>query len=259
MNYRKIGHIRAQYRELVKKEPHDGPYHIKSLSWNLQYYTVCASTETEIDRSFKQVYYLNKLDKILPYGIIAYRQRSSYGQKNRQWKSPIGGIWLSVAFSWSRNVSLPLAVIEGLCLQLERMNVHVQFKWPNDLVINNRKLVGILPRLVIRSNGSYVAKVGIGLNVRNITPPEGISLFDITLPCSISLDLLVAKVLRGLEWSIQNTHKQEFIRQSVEKRLIGLGKPFPCKGFMWKIVGLDINGGIMLSRRNQTMTYKSSF
>jgi len=259
MNYRKVGHIKAKYRELVKKEPYNGTHYVKSLFWNLRYCIVCASTEIEIDRSFKDIHCVNKLDKILPYGIIAYRQRSSYGQKNRQWKSSLGGVWLSVAFPWSRNISLPLAVIEGLCLQLEKMNVHVQFKWPNDLVVNNRKLIGILPRLIIRSNGSYIAKVGIGLNVRNITPSEGINLFDITRSCSICLDLIVAKVLRGLDWSVHNAHEQEFIRQSVEKRLIGLGKPFPCKGSIWKIIGLEINGGIILSRRNQIIVYKRSF
>nr|AUG32772.1 putative Biotin--acetyl-CoA-carboxylase ligase [Paulinella longichromatophora] len=256
MKHHKVGNIRSKHKQLIQQDCQNKILQADVLQWTLQHHLICGSTEQEIDEGLKLICCLQSLEsKNFPYAVIASRQRFSYGQNNRRWESPPGGIWLSAAFPWSYDqsvTSLTLAVIEGLSLQLENLGVPVQFKWPNDLIVNRRKLIGILPRLSIRGDNLCIAKVGIGLNVNNISPSEGINLCDILNLHIIDLDGVIARVLRGLEWAIFNAHKKEFIRQSVQTRLIGLGKPFPYKGLIWKVIGIDTKGGIALRRGYNT-------
>lgn len=97
--------------------------------------------------------------------VIASEQSAGRGRLGRAWASPPGGLWLSVilrprlpAAQWPR---LAFAVSVAVARALERtLNVPAQVKWPNDLVLDGRKLGGVL----LEAAGGYVV-VGIGLNV----------------------------------------------------------------------------------------------
>ena len=69
--------------------------------------------------------------------------------------------------------------IATLVERLERIGVNVKIKWPNDLLVDGKKLAGILPRLFSRGGELRLFRVGVGLNVFNNVPKEGISLKQI--------------------------------------------------------------------------------
>ena len=116
-----------------------------------------------------------------PRAVIATHQRRGVGQWGRAWVSPPGGVWISAALPWTSPASgqaglLGLALALSLVQRLERRGLSVQIKWPNDLLVHGRKLAGLLPGVVQRGSQLRLLRIGLGLNVRNPVPSEGIAL-----------------------------------------------------------------------------------
>lgn len=103
--------------------------------------------------------------------LLAEYQTSGRGRRGRAWLAPPGGaVCLSLSWTFAevpRDAgALSLAV--GVCVlrALEMQGVSdVHLKWPNDVLVGDRKLGGILIELRAESAGPACAVVGIGLNV----------------------------------------------------------------------------------------------
>ena len=90
--------------------------------------------------------------------VVADEQREGRGRFGRSWLSPVGGLYATYVVALHPMISLTsgIAVVRALA----RFGVDVRLKWPNDLVIDGRKLAGVL----IETAGD-VALVGIGINL----------------------------------------------------------------------------------------------
>ncbi len=101
---------------------------------------------------------------------LADTQTAGRGRRGRHWVSPPGqSLYLSLFWVFSR----PAAELAGLGLvaavvaaeALRTLGVAaVQLKWPNDLVVNEHKLGGILVELVRTGENNQGAVVGVGIN-----------------------------------------------------------------------------------------------
>jgi len=108
--------------------------------------------------------------------VVAGEQLGGRGSRGRWWHSPPGGLWLSVLF---RPVStggmevmslrVGLSVAEALDPLLPRP---LQLKWPNDLMVGERKVGGILCEARWQGSALGWVTVGGGMNVRNSVPQE---------------------------------------------------------------------------------------
>jgi BirA family transcriptional regulator, biotin operon repressor / biotin---[acetyl-CoA-carboxylase] ligase len=107
---------------------------------------------------------------------IAQTQTAGKGQYGRQWASSPGGLYLSMAIAPQPPAQMTLTTVWGLAELLNRIGIPVQIKWLNDLVIQGRKLGGILTEAKWRGEEMGGAIVGIGLNISNPVPETGISL-----------------------------------------------------------------------------------
>lgn len=102
---------------------------------------------------------------------LAERQSSGRGRRGRDWFSPYGkNLYLSLCWHFDQGVSaldgLSLAVGVLLAEALAQQGVvGVQLKWPNDLLINDNKLGGILIEVGGDLTGDCKVVIGIGLNV----------------------------------------------------------------------------------------------
>lgn len=102
--------------------------------------------------------------------IIAERQSAGKGRLGRKWFSPAGGIWLSVILypqlspSYISRITLMTAVAAvkaiKICTQIKS-----QIKWPNDILINEKKVCGILTEMSAELDIINWVVVGIGINV----------------------------------------------------------------------------------------------
>jgi BirA family biotin operon repressor/biotin-[acetyl-CoA-carboxylase] ligase len=104
---------------------------------------------------------------------IADQQTAGRGRGGNQWQSPPGaGLYLSIAHTFSvapKNLSaLTLAIGVGVAEALSALlTTTVMLKWPNDLILNEGKLGGILTETRSGANGTVTVVVGIGINIDN--------------------------------------------------------------------------------------------
>ncbi len=146
--------------------------------------------------------------------VIATQQTAGRGQWGRQWISPVGGLYLSVAIAPKleamNSYQLTLATAWGIARQLRDCGVPVGIKWPNDLVLisipdqdsyiktasidtiphsrtpdlldtdknsyNYKKLGGILTETKVHTGKITQAVIGVGINWANPVPETGINL-----------------------------------------------------------------------------------
>lgn len=108
----------------------------------------------------------------LPAACLAEMQTEGRGRQGRHWTSPFGaGVWLSLAWPFGQ---LPtgfsaLGLVAGIAVvgALGSLGVHgVGLKWPNDLMVDDRKLGGLLVETRGEAAGRMRAVIGIGINWR---------------------------------------------------------------------------------------------
>lgn len=111
--------------------------------------------------------------------IAAENQTEGKGRLGRSWKSSSGGLY----FTLMLRPELPPADIAGItlsagygvCLAIrEFTGLDAMIKWPNDVIIGNRKVCGILTEMAAQSDRIDYVAIGIGINVNLSEFPEEI-------------------------------------------------------------------------------------
>ena len=220
-----------------------------SESWRLIWKPICASTEIELSKWIDE----KPVDKNRPKAIFASSQKFGKGQLGRNWHSPKGGIWISAAIkrkgSDTNNSELyGLAVALAMVERFERIGVDVKIKWPNDLLVDGKKLAGILPRLFFRGKALRLLRVGVGLNVFNHVPEEGISLKQIIGVGRININFWSSEVLFALERSLDFLDDQKFLCSQIEKRLWSRKYIDKNTGAQFDVKGIDPSGRLIVSK-----------
>jgi BirA family biotin operon repressor/biotin-[acetyl-CoA-carboxylase] ligase len=107
--------------------------------------------------------------------VIAGEQTSGRGSRGRAWRSPPGGLWLSVLYrpgmpAGVELLGLRVGVAVAEAVEGVASGLSVAIKWPNDLMLDDRKLGGILCEA--RWQGETLGWIvsGIGINVANQVP-----------------------------------------------------------------------------------------
>lgn len=115
-----------------------------------------------------------------PHGtaVLAARQTQGRGRAGRAWASPEGNLYLSVLLrprlpphKWAL---LPLAVGSAVVGRLREEGFHADLKWPNDVLLEGRKVGGVLMESRIGPDPFLV--VGLGLNLREPPVPDATAL-----------------------------------------------------------------------------------
>jgi len=103
--------------------------------------------------------------------ILAEHQSLGRGRRGRQWHSPYGrNLYLSLGWKFEQSLSelgcLPLVAALAATRALERMGLKGhRVKWPNDLLLEGRKLCGCLVEVQGDAQGPCNAVLGVGINV----------------------------------------------------------------------------------------------
>lgn len=194
--------------------------------------------------------------------VIATEQSAGRGQWGRQWQSNRGGLYLST--DWQPHTPatqthlLTLCSGWGIAIALRERGVPVQLKWPNDLILNHRKLGGILTETRIRRSKIDRAVVGVGINWENPVPETGVSLRSFwqssetqkTYPNLTgdlpSLEMLAAIVLEGLArgWHYWQQEGVESLVRAYETLLVNIGQSVTIEGQSGTVVGVDGDGNL---------------
>ncbi|MCE5214686.1 MAG: biotin--[acetyl-CoA-carboxylase] ligase [Methanobacterium sp.] len=112
--------------------------------------------------------------------VIAESQRSGKGRRGKKWISPSGGVWMTIILrpDVEPNKAPQLTLVAGVAVAEtldQECGLDIGIKWPNDILIGDKKVSGILTE--VKTDGGIVdyALVGIGIDLNmdiNIFPPE---------------------------------------------------------------------------------------
>lgn len=112
--------------------------------------------------------------------IVADEQTAGCGRRGRQWDSPAGkNIYFSLLlrpdFAPEKASMLTLVMALAVASGIERLMEEADWeafqscnsgvKWPNDIVINGKKVCGILTEMSLKQDAPYYVVIGVGINV----------------------------------------------------------------------------------------------
>lgn len=144
--------------------------------------------------------------------IVAQKQTQGKGQRGRTWYNPPAeSLLMSIIYTpeysleeqFIFNATVAVAIAEVLNNLFEGWNVKI--KWPNDIIIDDKKAGGVLIENVLRGNSWIYSVIGFGLNVSQ-------SSFPVELPYATSL-----KLVSGKTFPIVYLFKK--IRENIFKKL----------------------------------------
>lgn len=150
--------------------------------------------------------------------ICAEAQTKGKGRLGRQWSSPKGkGIYMSAILRPSlpptEVAQLTLLAAVAVCEALRRKTgVAARIKWPNDILVENRKLAGILTELSAETDRVRFVVIGVGINVNtplSLLPPQATSLKEETQQKTSRVELL-QEILYELETWYERLKKDGF-------------------------------------------------
>jgi len=161
--------------------------------------------------------------------VFAYGQTRGRGRQKRDWFSPSGGFYLSILMFPERYINtIPLiaalAVIECLRdLQFTNLSIH----WPNDVVLNNRKICGILCE---RQDNAIICGIGLNVNIKKF-PAKLSQATSLLLESGrfYKLDDLLNKILKRFWQFYERLQTNEFKFAEIYHYVSGLGEPVEVK------------------------------
>jgi BirA family transcriptional regulator, biotin operon repressor / biotin---[acetyl-CoA-carboxylase] ligase len=164
--------------------------------------------------------------------LLTDNQTAGRGRMQHTWLSPPGSLTFSVILKPNLAFLPCLVMLASLAVVYSIhavTNLRPQIKWPNDILINDRKVCGILIENDIRKNVLHHCVIGIGINVnvRIIDFPEIVatatSLSDMT-GRDIDRQSLLCRCLSEMDSLYQLLPDTSYIFDQWQKNLITLGQ-----------------------------------
>ena len=143
--------------------------------------------------------------------VLAEKQKKGRGQRGKKWISYKGNLFVSIFFSLEKiNLTLKQLTKFNADLIIKLISHYykkkIKLKSPNDILINRKKICGILQETIKKNNIQYLI-VGIGLNLVNSPQTNKYpttSLYDLT-NSKISVNI-ISKELKDMYKNFLNSH-----------------------------------------------------
>ncbi|MCQ6273902.1 biotin--[acetyl-CoA-carboxylase] ligase [Bacillus sp. V3B] len=196
--------------------------------------------------------------------VIAEEQTAGRGRMERSWHSPkYTGVWMSVILRPNlvpqKAPQLTLVVAVAVVQAIEELTtLHPQIKWPNDLLINGKKMTGILTELQAESDRINSVIIGVGMNVNQekASYPEDLRSIATSLLMETGMKVnraeLIQHVLSKLEHLYDLYLQEGFypIKILWESYAISIGKMIKARmlqgNIYGKAVGITDDGVLMV-------------
>lgn len=148
--------------------------------------------------------YQRSLDDLPTTLVLAMEQTAGRGRLGNFWVSPPGGIYISMVCPLPGSESLtmlPMRVATVLCRELDSiLDGPCRVKWPNDLMVDGKKIAGILIETVGKG-ADLTAIIGLGINYssdlsESVPTATAVSLETRSAP---AIESVAGQVIRALE------------------------------------------------------------
>lgn len=196
--------------------------------------------------------------------VVSDMQTFGKGRLGRIWDSPSStGIFMSlcikpdIAIEKASMITLVMAL--SLCDAIEELySLHPTIKWPNDIVINSKKISGILTEMSSDMDGIKYIISGVGINVNNKEFPADIKDMASSLFLETGIIMHRAKVIASVISHFYNnfniflkTEDMTDLKEKYEKHLANIGKEVkildPKGEYQAVALGIDENGALIVN------------
>jgi len=211
--------------------------------------------------------------------IVADEQDEGIGRGKKKWASPRGGLWMSliikpkIDFAKINMISVISAI--SVCEAINDISQLKTFiKWPNDVLINEKKLAGILIDTNINNNKNDYIIIGIGINIdvdiskinlsiasNNIITTRATSIHNEIKSKNIDRFILMKQLLRKIDFYLSLLENDRYHKKIIEiyKKLSNIvGKRIiiyheSLKKYSGIVKDIDNGGGLILERDDKLL------
>lgn len=146
--------------------------------------------------------------------VTADAQQAGIGRRGRSWSSEKkAGIYMSMLLrpEIATDKASMLTLVAALAVEraiAETLDCQPMIKWPNDIVLNKKKICGILTEMVLKGTEIDYVVIGIGINVNNKNFPEEIvqtaGSLSLELGNEIDREMLISEVWKRFSVYYEN-------------------------------------------------------
>ena len=160
--------------------------------------------------------------------VVAKQQTNGCGRRGRIWQSDNGGLYFSTLLDakyFDNNIGFSTVVCAVAVAKAISKYGNCQIKWPNDMVINGKKVCGILTKLTSTNGKINYICAGIGVNTNIVQFDKSLtnaSSILLETGCTCANDELLNDILIEIEQTLKNDKKQ--IVENYKQMCITLGK-----------------------------------
>ena len=203
-----------------------------------------------------------------PHTIVAEHQTNGRGRKNREWLAEPGKslLWtttlppLPVENLWAVTFWVALRIAEGIA---DATDISVSLQWPNDILLDGRKLAGILCVSRVSEKGAVVG-CGVGLNFYRPEQPMTLEHPAAFLNdyAATTREQTLACILHRFSEAFEDLDSPQEIARQWEHRSRISGTPYhilldgETLPFLATAKGLDDQGGLIVYENNQERTVR---
>jgi BirA family biotin operon repressor/biotin-[acetyl-CoA-carboxylase] ligase len=172
--------------------------------------------------------------------VLADAQSAGRGRYRRAWVSHHGNLYVSFIFaSPERDPRLSYAVAVAMAETLIGFGTLPKIKWPNDILIDGKKMCGIL----IEYSRDFVI-VGIGANIKTNPTVENYETTKLDNYANVSRDELLGALMRNLD--IWMSCDFADVRERWMELAAGLNKTISFRGRRVELIGINDDGALVL-------------
>lgn len=260
---RNKGYRIAASPDVITKEELESLMDTQWAGKSIIYYDVTDSTNLRIRQMG---------DEGAPHGTLAVsdRQTAGKGRRGHAWESPAGcSIYMSILLrpqihpNKASMLTLVMAcsVAEGI---RDCEDVDIKIKWPNDIIVNGKKLVGILTEMSTQIDYINHVTVGVGINVNQTEFPEEIrqTATSLRLECGhvVRRAPVIAAVMRRLEENygiflqtedlsgLMEKYTSMLVNRDRDVRILGAKETYQAHA-----LGITPTGELIVRREDGTM------
>ena len=200
--------------------------------------------------------------------VVAERQVSGRGRRGRPWHSPKGsGIWMSILLrpkihpmsASMLTLVAAMAVYDAISSRVEGCAI----KWPNDIVVDGRKICGILTEMSSELDAIHYVVIGIGINVNTDDFPEDIASVAASMHVVTGAYYKRAQIIADV-WKAFETYYDMFLQTEnlshmvalYNDRLVNMGRKVYIeeRGEQYEGIarGIDAEGALLVEKADGT-------
>lgn len=226
-------------------------------SYRVEYMRECSSTQDVVDLLAREG---------APEGttVVCEKLLRGRGRLGRRWEAGEGGLWFTVLLRPPSIKSLQLfSLASGVAVakSINRLfNIDARVKWPNDVVVSDRKVCGILIEARVEADRVHYLMLGIGINVNNTLSPE-LQNTAIAIKSILGMDVPRAPILKNVIREVDSLYRKlvegssvDIVREwslyssTIGRRVKAITPDGDIEGVA---VGLDDDGALLIETVNR--------